>query len=152
METRVRPKMSHDLFNSAEWTTQGPGIREAFGSDAGAVAEELRSLGWRVYALSPNIIDTHSFFASIRATTPLDPPLVSYDNWDALDDSLRAGLRLLESDDDRIAIVWPRSSAMAETAPEDYEIARGVLAHAAESLHSPRPTFGQPKTLIVVLT
>jgi hypothetical protein len=127
----------------------GPGVREAIGEDAEEIAKRLRSLGWRVYVLSPNISDAQSFFASIRATTPLDPPDVCDGEWDSLDDCLWEGL--YESDENRIAIVWPRTRTLAKAAPDEYENARGVLANVARELEDPQATLAQPKTLMVVL-
>ena len=137
-------------FASVERLSVGSGVREAIGADAESLAEGLRSLGWRVYVLSRDIIDGHSFFTSIRATTPLDPPQVCYGEWNALDGCLWKGL--YESDDDPIAIVWPRTRAMAEAVPDEYEDARGMLANVARGLGDPEPTLDQPKTLMVVLT
>jgi hypothetical protein len=74
----------------------GPGILHAPDEDPDAVAEELRSEGWRVYVV-PDDIDDAAAFAAVAATLPLDPPwkegfrLV----WDALSDfSLRRTTRI----------------------------------------------------------
>lgn len=127
-----------------------PGIREAAGADWTLIVDELRSRGQYVYVLPTNIIDKSSFFAAVRATMPLDPPVL-HEGWDALSGSLFEGL--LSSEHDRIAVVWPSSTVMAKEAPrKDFENARGVLADVAEDLSDLEATEGQPKTLAVVLT
>jgi Barstar (barnase inhibitor) len=128
-----------------------PGIHELPNEDPQALAERLRREGWHVYVLSPDARDKASFFAAVINTLPLDPPWEegNYHVWDALSDSLNEGL--YESDHDRIAILWPESRRMAETAPDDFENARGVLAHVANGLSKPEATLGRPKTLMVAL-
>jgi hypothetical protein len=128
----------------------GPGIVHAPNEDPDSVAEELRSLGWHVYALPPAMTDGWAFIRAVKSTIPLDPPLLSDDNWNALSDSLWDGL--YESGNDRIAIVWPGSQAMADWDLDSYENARAVLSLAAETLSDPKATVGRPKMLMIVLT
>jgi hypothetical protein len=126
-----------------------PGIREAAGADWTLIVDELRGMGHYVYVLPTDIIDKSSFFAAVRATMPLNPP-VMHEEWNALSGSLFEGL--LSSEHHRIAIVWPSSTMMAKEARKDFENARGVLADVAEDLNDVEATEGQPKTLAVVLT
>jgi hypothetical protein len=126
------------------------GIREAVGADWTSIVDELRNERWHVYVLPTDVVDKSSFFAAMRATMPLDPPVIG-DRWDALSDSLFEGL--LSSEHHRIAIVWPCSTTMAKEAPrKDFENARGVLGDVADDLSDLEATEGQPKTLAVVLT
>jgi Barstar (barnase inhibitor) len=120
------------------------------GQDPDVLAEQLRAQGWGVYVLPASMTDGEEFIVAAKAMLPLDPPLMSNDNWNALSDSLWEGL--YESGHDRIAIVWPGSGAMAVGDRDSFENARAVLSLVAETLSDPKATVGHPKTLTVLLT
>jgi hypothetical protein len=105
--------------------------------------------GWRVLVLPRGISGRVSFFRGVKATCPLDPPLVRDDVWDALSDSLWNGLDALA--ESAIAVIWPESAVMAEVAADDFSIARDILANISESIADSNATQGQPKQIAVVL-
>ena len=139
----------------------GPGILHAPDEDPEAVAEELRSLGWRVYVLPDDIADVWALRDALSRTFPLNPPLGEGGSGDALSDSLFEGL--MDTDGDRIAIVWPRSETMVQgdyagfrderEARNAYQTARDVFAQVVFQLWDPLTTGDEPtKMLLVVLT
>lgn len=127
----------------------GRGLFSIRGSDFDDTIHELQALRWTVYFLSEEITDRPAFFGAVKTTLPLDPPVIGDEKWDALSDSLWSGL--FAEDPQQIAIVWPNSAVMAERAPEDYQIARSILADLVESLNSAEMTVGRPKDIMVVL-
>ena len=120
------------------------------GADAERLRRELESEGWLVFVLPEAMTDGWEFIRGAKGTLPLEPPLLSDDNWNALGDSLWEGL--YESGNDRIAIVWPESQVLAQGDRESFENAHAVFSLVAETLSDPKATIGQPKTLTVVLT
>ncbi len=90
-----------------------------------------------------------AFFEAVRASVPLDPPLMSNRKWDALSDSLFGGLAELGAD--RILLVWTDLAEMVAAAPGEAEIALEVLTDVADTLAEPKYTQGQP-VLLTVLT
>jgi hypothetical protein len=103
----------------------------------------------KVYHLDGSTIsDCDSFFASIRASLPLDPPVLTC-NWNALSDSLWEGL--YSPNDSKIVIFWRDAETMKTAAPLDYETATCVLGDVAATLNDSAATVGHPKTLTVVL-
>jgi hypothetical protein len=118
--------------------------------DIDATHDELQALGWRVFVLPKGITDRRSFFEAVRSSLPLDPPVLGDQKWDALSDSLWSGLDRLETD--RIALIWPASTTMAEAAPDEFEIARVILENIAGSLGDPEDTAGKPKQFMALLS
>ena len=116
------------------------------GGDAEKQAAELRACGWLVYLLPPGIADKASFFEGVRAVLPLDPPLVGNQSWDALSDSVWAGLDQTEGK--RIAIVWPQ----ARLAVPELQTAVRILEDLTESLSDMDATSGSPKEICIVIT
>lgn len=67
----------------------------------------------RIFELDGNVIsDAESFFASIIATLPLDPPLSGKVNWDAFSDSLWYGMDGIAKIVPHIAIIWKNAENM----------------------------------------
>jgi hypothetical protein len=126
-----------------------PGVHDLTGSDVATLAGELREAGRKVFILPLGIADRESFFRGVRQAVPLDPPVLSDSNWDALSDSIWNGLDSL--DESRVAIVWPESQTMAQVAPDDYVVAQEILANITKSLASAKATVGRPKDVIVCL-
>jgi hypothetical protein len=126
------------------------GVLDLPGANADALRRELEGSDWRVFILPRGITDRASFFDAVRETFPLDPSLVGDRVWDALSDSLWSGLDSL--DDARISIIWPDSATMARKAPDEFEVAREILARITASLADPVATVGRSKQVAVVIT
>jgi hypothetical protein len=114
-----------------------------------ATENQLRQDGWRVFRLAENIADREGFFASVRKTLPLDPPIISDWCWDALSDSLWEGL--LELTDKRIAIVWPGASSLNSQDPEVFWHASSILSSVSASLADGRDSLGIVKDVLILL-
>ena len=114
-----------------------------------AVESQLRQDGWTVFRLDANIVDSVGFFASVRKTLPLNPPVVSDFCWDALSDSLWEGL--LELTDKRIAIIWPTASALSSQDPESFGHVSSILASVSGSLAHGRDSLGIVKDVRILL-
>jgi hypothetical protein len=104
--------------------------------------------GWKVFCLPSNIIDGPTFFDGVRNTLPLDPPVRSSNNWDALSDSLWSGLDNL--DDERIVVVWPDAFRMEALDPEAFRISQIVLRDLVNSLSNPEMTLGKAKRIVIL--
>jgi len=117
------------------------------------VEETLRQAdreGYTTFVLpTERIVDRATFFDAVRATLPLDPPLLGSSSWDAMSDSLWEGLHALPGR--RIAILWPAARKMAEKAPSDFRLALAVLTDVANLLADVRATVGTPKELSVIV-
>ena len=94
------------------------------------------------------IVDRPSFFAGVRETCPLDPPVLGSNSWEALSDSLWEGFHSCAAQ--RIAILWPGAAAMASSAPADFEIALDLFADLVRSL-ADRGSTCQPAKAVTVL-
>lgn len=95
------------------------------------------------------VVDGATFFDAVRASLPLDPPIVGSQSWDALSDSLFEGL--LSCPHHRIAIIWQGTQVMAASAAADFEIALAVFADVAALLADPEVTGGATKQLAVLV-
>src|SRR4051794_17011282 len=103
---------------SFEMKKQG-GLHRRPGAPVERVRRELKMEGWRVFALPEGMTDGWAFIRGAKTTLPLDPPLLSDDNWNALSDSLWEGL--YQAGNDRLAIIWPGSQEMAERDLDSFE-------------------------------
>lgn len=112
-----------------------------------AAAERERE-GWRIFRLPTAISSKDDFFEGVRQTLPLDPPLQSNRSWDALADSLWAGLDSLP--ESKVVIVWSGASAMETHAPKDFAIATNILIELPDLLGSVDITAGATKELLVL--
>jgi Barstar (barnase inhibitor) len=127
-----------------------PGLVRAVALDVEATRREAEKAGYTTFVLpAEGIVDRASFFNTIRATFPLDPPLMSSCIWDAMSDSLWQGLYTHPSR--RIAILWPNARVMARSAASDFKEALTVLTQVARSLGDPRFTRGKPKEIAVIV-
>jgi hypothetical protein len=126
------------------------GINRVDKLDVDAVRREAEQAGYTVFVLPGSaIVDGASFFDSIRATFPLDPPLTRYKSWDALSDSLWEGLYRHPAR--RIAVLWPGAALMARSAPVEFETALGVWAQISKQLADPQATCDNPKEVSVLV-
>jgi RNAse (barnase) inhibitor barstar len=127
-----------------------PGFHRIDDLDIKALLGEATQAGYVSYVLAGSSIrDRTSFFDEVRATLPLEPPLLRSQGWDALSDSLWEGL--FEHTSKKILIVWPGASNMRNSAPSEFELAIGVLADVAKAISDPRFTCGQPKEVSVLV-
>jgi hypothetical protein len=127
-----------------------PGLQRTSPLDVEATRLQAEQAGYTTFVLpARGVVDQASFFDAVRATFPLDPPLVGFRSWDALSDSLWEGLYTHPAR--RLAILWPNTRAMASVASSDFEIALDVLAAVANSLADPRATRDKPKEVVVVV-
>ncbi|MDP9929111.1 barstar family protein [Variovorax paradoxus] len=115
------------------------------------ICEEKAKLGWRVFDLPSDIGNKFEFFDAVRAVLPLDPPLHPVgENWDALNDSLWAGLHSLRTPGN--IIVWRRFDLLKNNSRSDFEIAVGVFNSIANTISDPKYGGGFSNHLIVFLT
>jgi hypothetical protein len=127
-----------------------PGLNRIGMVDVEATRRHAEQAGYTTFVLPENgIVDRASFFEAVRATFPLDPPLIGSDSWDALSDSLWEGL--YKHSARRIAILWPRTRGMANSSPTDFETALNVLADVANSLTDPRAACDNPKEIAILV-
>ena len=126
------------------------GVHKVSASEAEKLAAEAAAQATTMYLIrGDQAVDCASFFDAVRASLPLNPPIFSSDNWDALSDSIWNGLD--ESDTNRILIVRSNSDRLKES-PKDFETALYVLQDITETIASPELTVGRPKELTVLLT
>jgi hypothetical protein len=126
------------------------GLHRTGALDVEAARRQAEEAGYTAFVLPEiGIVDRVSFFDAVRATFPLDPPLLGSRSWDALSDSLWEGLHTHAAK--RIAILWSGTRTMANSAPSEFEIALNVLADVASSLADPRATCEQPKEVAVLV-
>jgi hypothetical protein len=105
------------------------GLQELETSGFRWIRRELRREGWRILVLPRGITDTRSFIRGARKALPLDPPPPTDDEWRGADEALAAGLAALV--DPRVAILWPRADRLAVRHPQDFKLARDILAAGA---------------------
>jgi hypothetical protein len=126
------------------------GIQHVSERDLETRRREAEEAGYTTFVLpGSGVVDRSSFFDAVRATFPLDPPLLGSDSWDALSDSLREGLHTHAVQ--RIAILWPSTSNMATSAASDFALAMQLLADVATTLADPQATCGKPKQVAIVV-
>lgn len=119
-------------------------------SEIEAATASARMRGIRVYSLSTGVGGGRdAFFDAVRATLPLDPPLISNHSWDALSDSVFGGLYALGAG--RVLLIWADAAEMAAADPSEASIAMEVLADVAATLAEPQHTQDRP-TSVTVLT
>jgi len=127
-----------------------PGLTRTGSFDPQATRREAERVGYTTFVLPERgIVDRASFFEAVRATLPLDPPVVGSSSWEALSDSLWEGLFCHSAQ--RIAILWLGTQTMATSAPKDLETALDVLADVANLLADPEATVNTPKEIAGVV-
>jgi hypothetical protein len=127
-----------------------PGLHRTTPLEMVAARREMERAGYTTFVLpAEGVIDRASFFDAVRATLPLDPPLVGTRSWDALSDALWEGLHSHKAR--RIAIVWPGTRAMDSSARSELETALSVLADVASALSDARATLDRPKEVVVLV-
>lgn len=127
-----------------------PGLQRTGVLDVKATRRQAEEAGFTTFVLpAKNIVDRASFFDAVRATFPLDPPLVGSRSWDALSDSLWEGLYTHPAR--RILILWPSARAMESSASSDFETALNVLSDVANLLGDRQATRDNPKEVAVLV-
>lgn len=118
--------------------------------DLKKIIEALLSNGWIIFFLRGKIIfDRNSFFNAIKATLPLDPPIVGSHSWDALSDSIWGGIDSIV--ENKIVIIWENTEVMQIHANEDYNIAIELLDDIAKSLNNDKATDGETKQVGIII-
>jgi len=117
--------------------------------DVEATRQKMEQGGSSFVLPAQRIVDRASFFEAVRATVPLDPPVVSSGSWDALADSLWEGLYTHPAR--RTAIIWSNARAMEGFAPVDFETALDVLADVASLLADCQATRNEPKEVMILV-
>lgn len=120
------------------------GIHHVAALDAESLA------GYHIFVLpGDRIVDQETFFEAVRATLPLDPPLMSNRVWDAMSDSLWEGL--YQHPAKHIAIVWPNARLLKRADPSAFEAAISVLSDVVHLLGDARATQDKTKHIAVVV-
>lgn len=164
------PHREHESFGSGviaeHWPRPRPLAPGEYKADTAGVASEvrrdapqnvraaepvLRAVGYRVFVIPEGVESKATFFDAVVATFPLDPPLARVqDVWDALYDSLNAGL--LDVPATMLAILWPDSYRLALSEPEYYNSAAYILGALGDVLsHGQWTNDGKPKQIRVIL-
>lgn len=125
------------------------GITTITNASVDEVERSLAATGARVFVLGDGILTKQAFFDAIRNVLPLVPPVDGNSSWEALSDSLFEGLHQLP--DSHIAIVWPNTSLMASSQPDDFAIATDILAYISATIPDPSLTRMPRKELSVTL-
>lgn len=88
------------------------------GADAAAVSRAAAENGAAVFAItSGTVAGRQGLVESIRDTLPLDPLVTTY-HWDALHDSILAGVSEVEAP--YMVIIWPDSSRLRDVDPDAF--------------------------------
>ena len=107
----------------------------------------LDAAGFAVFALPSGIRDRQAFFDGVRTALPLDPPVQSDWNLDALEDSLWVGLG--SSEVDRLAIVWPDVAEMVLQDEREFNMLLDTVVAVADILA--HPMRGDATKLILIV-
>jgi Barstar (barnase inhibitor) len=128
-----------------------PGINEVTPEEADAAKDEAIRTGASVFVISTaGAANRADVFDRVRASLPLDPPLVGSKSWDALADSLWGGVDSLDAS--VVVIIWSGASDLRRNAPEDFMIATTIFRDVASSLGKWVDTDGEPKQVCVYLS
>lgn len=128
-----------------------PGVHEVTSEQAASAVVEASKVGARVFALSTERASSGAdFFNAVRASLPLDPPLMGLRSWDALSDSLWGGIDRIDAS--IVVITWTGASDLRLNAPDDFAIAMNVLGDLASSLGRWDDTDGEPKQVCVYVS
>jgi hypothetical protein len=110
---------------------------------------KLRAEGWPVYVIEGAPDSKAEFHEAVRAALPQDPPLGPTPNWDALLDSVWGGIGTLG--EERVAVIWPDSTRLAEGDPDTYRVAKEILTDIVFGLADPKFSAGETTRLLVLL-
>jgi barstar (barnase inhibitor) len=106
------------------------------------------TIGAAMFSLSTRGAATRAdFFDAVRASLPLNPPVVGSEVWDALSDSLWEGI--YEVDAPTVLITWTGAADLQRASPEGYAIAMEVFRDLVSTLGNEKYTVGKPKQVCV---
>lgn len=125
----------------------GVHLRQSVPADE--LISKLRAEGWPVYVVGGAPASKAELHEAVRVSLPQDPPLGPVPNWDALLDSVRGGIRVLGKE--RVAVVWPQSSRLAEGDPDAYRVAKEILTDLVFGLADPKFSAGDTTRLLILL-
>lgn len=127
------------------------GVRRVPGSALDGLEDHLVQEGWKVYRLASGVRSEADFFRAAIAVLPTDPPYLPHHNlvWDALDDCISSGL--IDTPDQRIAIVWPDPYLLQAHDPKAHEIAESILTRLPPLLADSEMTCAPPKEVLILL-
>ena len=109
----------------------------------------LRSRDYVIFRI-PGCANLADQFVQFKDHLPLDPPLSGAINWNALADSLWAGIDLLSQD--RVAIVWDNASLLKADSPESIEIALDIFSSISTDLEAAKYGARNKKQVVFILT
>jgi hypothetical protein len=119
-----------DIFNDLLTGTVAPGMYRA-GSHVSAAEIERQAAehGWRVYRINGRKVKDKAGFLAESARA-LDFPSYQGHNWDAFEESLND---LATDTDGRTLVLFDAAGQFAEANPEEFAVARSILATAVEN-------------------
>jgi hypothetical protein len=128
-----------------------PGVHEVNTAELESAVVEASTTGAPVFALSTGGSSTRAdFFDAVRASLPLDPPLIGSKSWDALSDSIWGGIDGIDAP--VLLITWTGAADLRRTAPEEFAVAMSVLRNLSASLGKWEDTDGEPKQVCVYVS
>lgn len=117
-------------------------------SEVDAIASDAEKEDAVVFWVDTNgASDGSCLFSAVRNVVPLDPPMHSSWNWDALTDSLWSGLDQCWYE--TIVIIWLGAGCLKTSAPRDYMIAVEMFTHVADTLADMHFTAGDTKMVCI---
>lgn len=144
MEAPVTPHSSE----SDDQMALVPGVHEGAAADLASAVRAAATVGAAIFSLATTGAATKvDFFDAVRASLPLDPPIVSSRSWDALLDSLRGGIEEIGAA--LIVITWTGAADLRSASPADYDIAIEVLRAVTSDVGNEKYTVGKPKQVCV---
>lgn len=127
-----------------------PGVHEGAAADLASAVRVASIVGAAIFSLSTTGASTRAdFFDAVRASLPLDPPLVGSRSWDALLDSLRGGIE--EVGAALIVITWTGAADLRSAHPADYDMAIEVLRAVTSDVGNEKYSVGKPKQVCVYI-
>ena len=123
------------------------GCHDVSDAEAKKIALEYERANWRVFRLPRFMSSVSDFFKGVRLVLPLDPPLQSSGNWNALADSLWEGIANLDSD--KILIVWPDANLIETSRPDANEIIMELFTDLCDTLATSEYTDSPKKVLVL---
>lgn len=128
-----------------------PGVHAVSVADIEAAVRVASTMGAAIFAFSTQGASTRAdFFDAVRASLPLDPPLVGSRSWDALSDSLWGGIEALDAS--IVLITWTGAADLQKATPYDYDTAISVLWDLTSSLGHQEEAASEPKLVSVYVT
>ena len=116
-------------------------------AEAKKTASEYERDGWRVFRLPRFMSSALEFFEGVRLVLPLNPPLQSNGNWNALADSLWEGIDNLGSG--KVLIVWPDAGLIEDAFPDDNRAIMQIFTDLCDTLATSEYTDSPKKVLVL---